>query len=345
MRIVLVTRVYPTHRPGGMPFVVQDRAEALVRAGHEVHVVTTRLGEAGTTGPDTTFHAGSLTVHYVGAAPAQLWSRELGEGAHSIVSRLVPKVVHLDSFLAEEHPWWEGLGACITVHGFGWGAWLTKWNQTREAIGDHGTVPEFPVADILKEIKTLRLAKRVIGVSRHEYRMLRDEYGLASARLVYNPIPDYFFTTPLRQKLITPTFLTSAISGQLERGFRQADFACRGGGWVLRNPRGIARDRMIDEYDLCRALLLPTSYAQGYDLAVAEAHARGLPCVLSSTGSYLAEATKYDITVQPWANVYELREAILELMRREPPRREDIQDTAAVHRSDRHVQSWLSVVS
>lgn len=367
MKIMLVSRVTHFHRPGGMPHVLRDRAEALALLGHEVFVVTTgHLGYR-----EAMFQCG-VTYIFV-QCPSTQWTREFAEGCAHRYNVLNPDVLHFDSF-DRRFQWWSET-ACVTMHGFGWGAKLTRWNMYRTG-NPIDAPPGVDWVDLRMEAEALKSFRTVIGVSRHEERMLRDEYGLPRVRLVYNPIADYFFlwkevkhptdgfwyadrplctkcggiggeylacghcgTTgyePLKRN--ATYFLCAAISGQRERGFDIAERACRAAGAEMRVANKTLRENMPVQYDGAKALLLPTFYAQGFDLAVCEARARGVPCIMSATGSYLAEAEPWDVLV-PCGNGRALEAAL-----RGPFGTVDI-ESAERHRPRRHAEEWLKAVT
>jgi glycosyltransferase involved in cell wall biosynthesis len=340
MKIMLVSRVTPHHRPGGMPFVVQDRAEALAKAGHDVHVVTTHLAGK------TVERVGSLVHFFDAESPSQKWSREFARACEEHWRCFQPDVLHLDSFDAE-HPWWQDKRACITVHGFGWGAFLTKWNlwtkDPRVAIG-LTPPPTFDAIRLGCEVKMLRCARVAIGVSKHEYRMLRDEYGLPQAKLVYNPIAEFFFFQD-RSERDREYFVCAAVSGQQERGFGVARSAAIRAGVELRICERLPREQLPAVYDGAKALVLPTFYAQGFDLAVCEARARGCPAIVSATGSYLAEAGPWDTLIQP-GDTDGLADALMKWGQQPvTPLADLMQSSADCHRPDRHVEEWLAATS
>ena len=332
MKIMSVCRVYPTHRPGGMPFVTQDRAEALAKAGHEVHVVTTNHSER-----QSRFEQGVM-VHYT-LSPTQTWSAEFAAVCTSFARQLCPDLIHLDSF-DRKNLWWHGMkNVAITMHGFGMGAWLTRCNLA-DAAGRPR--PEFPVLEIQEEVNALSKAKVVIGISKHEHRMLAEDYCLSRAKLVHNPIAPYFFDRP--QTCAVPSyFISAAISGQKERGFSQAQKACRRAGKRFLPACHAQRRDMPARYDGAIALLLPTAYSQGFDLGVAEARARGVPAIMSNVGSYAAEREDFDLLVRP-LHVMDMVEAI-KTMAATPPDREVVRLAAERHRPERHIEAWLEAVA
>jgi glycosyltransferase involved in cell wall biosynthesis len=341
VRIMLVARVTADHRPGGMPAVTSDRAAALAALGHDVHVVTTSGG--GTPGfvaaaVVMSEQAAGLTVHYT-RSPAHNWSESFADGCAVLARALTPDVVHLDSF-DRDRPWWSRLPCrkAVTMHGAGWGAVLTRWNLYRTGL--RRQMPAFDGPALRAEAEALAKADAVLAVSRWEWRMLRDQYGLPRAKVVPNPIPSYFFEG-LRPVVRPPGgyFLCAAVSGQAERGFAQAQAACARAGVPFREVRDVPRERMPAQYDGAKALLLVSHYAQGKDLSLAEARARGVPAILSPTGSYLDEA-------QPWDRHCELGdvEGLAALLRGyEPPAVPP--GAADSHRPEWHAAAWLDAVA
>lgn len=285
MKIASVCKVYPTQRSGGMPFVCQDRARQLVKDGHEVHVLTT--------GRDT--HKGELLndegveAHHMPCKPGG-YSAEFAKHCLTHCKSFSPDILHFDSFNVD-HPWWKDITSCpraLTLHGFSWGSYFTRWNTyTRHG----GTPPPLDHEGIARERSAMMDFDCVIGISVHEHWTLRDPMGLFHAKLVYNPIPDYFFKnvteSPSTDK---KRYLLSAISGQHERGFDLACRAAQKAGVEVVVPEAKDRTEMPTLIDSCSALLLPTCYAQGLDLSVGEALIRRRPVIATATGSYLREA-------------------------------------------------------
>lgn len=321
-----------------MPHVTWDRALALAAAGHDVHLVTTAKAPADGRWKAVTFEGpANLTTHYLASVPQQ-WSAPFAEACVATCRRLGPDVVHSDSF-DRERPWWAGISCrkAVTMHGAGWGALLTQWNLYRTGL--RRQMPSLDGPALKAEAEALAKADAVLAVSRWEWRMLRDQYGLSRARLVYNPIAPAFFNAPVKTVGGVRRFLCAAVSGQAERGFAQAQAACQRAGVPFEEVRDVPREKMPGVYDRALALLLPSGFAQGFDLSVAEARARGVPAILSPTGSYLDEA-------QPWDRHAELGDVdgLAALLRGyEPPAVPP--GAADAHRPEAHAAAWLEAVA
>ena len=336
MRIVFVCRVYPTHRPGGMPFVVQDRAEALVHLGHDVHVITTGRPASGVE------FLNKVQIHYTQSKPVE-YSQDFAQECEAYVKSLKPKVLHLDG-LDVNRPWWTNVGSdisakALTLHGFGMGGFLTKWNLYREGI-EHFKL-DFNAEKMAHEARVIRETfDTVIGISKHEEWMLRDCYGCKNTKLVYNPIAPYFFDENTAPATDGAPFLCAAISGQGERGFRNAEIAAQKCGRRIRTVNDIVRSKMPYVYDECAATVIPTAYAQGFDLTVAESLSRLRPIIASSVGSYLRDAETFApyIKLVPLGDV----DALAAAMRETPP--VVTSDAALRFRPDFHAHAWLSAV-
>lgn len=342
MRVMLVTRAWETQRSGGMIHVVADRARELVRQGHDTHVVTTSdTPVAGQVKPAVDREEFGLTTHYV-ESPGHEWSAAFAEGCYAWAKKLDPDIIHTDSFDRDRVWWFSNFDVSVTMHGFLWGSWLTRWNEYR-AFGKvsyfekiWGTDPAFfPHKDIGNEIEGLKSAKSVIGVSGWEWRMLRDQYGL-DAKLVYNPIDPCFFEP--WPDVPRSGFLCATISQGGTRGFPFAQDAARRAGVKLETVTKVSRKEMPAIYDRVKAIVLPTCFAQGYDLTVAEARARGTPAIMSPTGSYLEIATPHDRLVSIGDT-----DMIASAMRSFPDYGSIGFDVSA-HRPDAHVGAWLEVV-
>jgi glycosyltransferase involved in cell wall biosynthesis len=331
MRIVSVCRAYPTHRPGGMLHVVQDRAEALAALGHEVHVLTTAHDRYGVL-------EGDVTVHHL-PATSRSYSAEFAELCHQECERLRPEIIHLDSFDVWRL-WWDDRpgGArrvAITMHGFGPGAFLTAWNLYR---GGRGEAPQFNADGMIREANALAKADVVIGTTEHEAWYLSDWYGLKNGVAVPNPIPSYFFDNPTEPA--GGSWVCAAISGQHNRGFDLAERACREVGAGFLSISKVPRREMPKVYDSCCGLIVPTFYAQCFDLTIYEALARRRPVICSDTASYGKEAEKY-------SGVYTFKtgnlQSLVEVMRgfNPPPVPLGVVDK---HRPENHAKLWLEAI-
>lgn len=341
MKIVLVCKVYPTSRPGGMGFVCQDRARELVKQGHEVHVITTCRKESGT--PEFLVDEGIHVFHATGE-PGN-YSRTFAAGCAEAVRGIKPDILHLDSF-DNKHPWWRDVKVnCrlgLTMHGFCWGGFFTNLNlHMRDGLPSH-KAPALNSVGIMHERGYMLDFDRVIGISIHEHWMLHQLMGLYDAKMIYNPIPDYFYDQP-KQPIRSKKFVCVAVSGHEERGFKYALRAAQKAGVNLEVIRGVPRQEIPAVLDASCGLVLPTAYAQGLDLSVGEAIARQRPVIVTATGSYLREA-------------YGAYKGALRLV----PLIEPVDELAAnmsdwvqyvnwdgirqVHRAANHVRNWLEVM-
>lgn len=331
MKIVLACRIYPTHRPGGMPFVCQDRAEALAALGHEVHVLTTshpKYNKPSVFGGATVWHL---------SCKAQSYSVEFAALCERTCEAICPDIIHSDS-LDASNPWWLKFKCrkAVTLHGFSWGGFLTQWNLF--CIGK-AKAPVFNAQGMLKEREVLKTFDAVIGVSKHEQLLLMNMFHLFNAKLVYNPIAECFFKTSVRLPEAR-RFLCTAISGQSERLFEMASQAAKSIGAELVTVGNKSRSQMPEVYDSCSALIVPTAYSQGYDLTVAEATARQRPVIASAIGSYLMEASMHEsIRLFRFGDKSSLQKAMQE------PLPEVDQQAASMHRPEIHARSWLEAVT
>jgi hypothetical protein len=314
-----------------MPFVCQDRAVALSKLGHDVHVITTDHATLrGTREID------GVTVHHLNVL-SQQYSAEFAMQCNDLCRSLNPDIIHSDS-LDINRRWWCEFSCMkvVTLHGFSWGDFLTRWNLF--CMGRRSS-PTFNGNDMMRERNAINTFDRVIGVSRHEHWMLLDLFGLPQSWLVYNPIDPIFFREPLVPPP-TKRFICAAISGHGERMFDTAKLAAQEAGVELTIVSGYERKDMPHIYDHSTALIVPTAYAQGYDLTVAEAHARRRPVIASATGSYLRETEVNGwITTVPMGD---LRAWTIALKRVQPIIPMDIADH---HRPEVHAANWLEAVS
>jgi len=335
MVIVLSCKSYPTVRPGGMLFVCQDRAEELSRQGHEVHVLL-----PGVSGK--VYHHNGVNIHEVGGK-IKTYSMEFACGCRQVCEEISPDIVHLDGVPAHCGRWWEDRPGdakvyAATLHGFGPGGMLTRWNMFRTGV-DRRQPQTLEMTRFESEIKIFETFDVVIGVSRAEHWYLQDIYGLPRTKLVYNPIPSYFFEPRVERKAFAPLVcadLTSAACRNFKSAQRVTDSLDR----KVRIIKGVPRVDMPKVFDGAAALLLPTFYAQGYDLTVAEAEARGLPIIAAATGSYLMESWE-----RPWIRTFRagddqaFREALTKDLPAPPP-----SGAADRHRPEAHVKNWMEAL-
>jgi len=338
MRICLVCRGYPTQRPGGMLFVCQDRAEALAAAGHEVFVLTTGAVNGGPS--RIVSHDGRLTVEHLPVAPLA-YSPEFGRALATEVARLRPEILHLDSF-DRNCPWYTEVDhgiVAITMHGFGWGSLLTRWQMY--LAGERSMPAEVSnrdFRDAVQERDALAWFGRRLVISRHEEWLMRETYGL-TCNLVYNPIAESFFAPRVPLPRGHREYVASAVTGHGPRGFEHLHRLAAEAGVKIRVLSDLPRSIMPAAYDASHGLVLPTRYCQGYDLAVAEALARGREVIASAVGSYYAEAeegTPGLVVVPP-----NDRAAWVAALSR--PSRE-IHGASNRHRPQSHVTQWLEAL-
>lgn len=288
MKIALCCKVYPTSRPGGMGFVCQDRARALVKLGHEVHVLTTgRVSHAG----GVLLADDGVEVHHMPCKPSH-YSEEFASHCYRHCKDFNPEILHSDSFDVDR-PWQAhyrdaAVKTATTLHGCCWGAYFTQLNLWMRYGGE---VPQVDTAGTARERNIMLAFDQVMGISRHEHWILTNLLGIHNAKLVYNPLPGYFFrdvNSTLPEG--TRTFLCAAVSGQRERGFAIASKAAEEAGVTLVIAENTRREDMPALIDKCHGLILPTAYAQGMDLTVGETIARRRPVFATATGSYQREA-------------------------------------------------------
>lgn len=271
-----------------MGFVCQDRARALVKLGHEVRVLTTGHQVGAITRDDQ-----GVEVCYMACTPIE-YSREYASECAAFCWDYQPDVIHTESFDVK-HPWvtHERHGCptartAVTMHGFCWGAYLTKLN-----LWMRGVTKDFPEVDRAGTEREREILKRydtVINISLHEQWLMTNLLGISAAKLVYNPIADYFFENIATLPAGPKKFLCAAVNGRKERGFDIAEAAAKEAGVELIIASKVPRNLMPTVIDSCHGLILPTAYAQGMDLAVGESLIRRRWVYATSTGSYQREA-------------------------------------------------------
>lgn len=307
MRIVSVCRSYGTG--GGMENVVHDRAVALRALGHEVFV-----------------------VHAEDHRYSDTFARLCIERCDA----LKPELIHLDSYDGAR-PWWVDRPerVALTLHGNPWSYFFTKWNLWMHAGGKE---PGMSYSATRRALECIRKADVVIVISEYERGLLCDTCGV-DVRTVYNPIAPYFFDTPQAEWPQGGYFLSVGGSTK-RRGFDLARAAAATIGVEWRHATTVPREEMVEVYDGCRALVLPTFRTDGFDLVVHEALARGRPAIISRLGAYRSEA-EGAILVPP-GDV----EALCEAMRRcQPPLAKARMRARLRHLPARHARTWLEAVA
>lgn len=341
MKIVLSCKVYPTIRAGGMGFVCQDRARALVKDGHEVHVLTTGRGLAADDIEDDC----GVQVHHLVCDSAR-YSGQFVSQCEGFCKAYCPDILHFDSFGIDHRHWWKSRPGnpkqiAVTMHGFCWGAYFTRWNIW---MREGGVPPELNANSMAAERDAICSFDVQIGISRHEHWQLRDLMGIFNAKLVYNPIAEYFFEG-LTPRPDNKRFLCAAVSGQRERGFHLAQQAANQCGAELVVTSKVPRREMPALIDSCCALVLPTAYAQGCDLAVGEALLRNRPVIVCATGSYLRDSEVGGIyhgalKLVPLGNPAALADAMLSPLIMCDGYRQQLHK----HHPDTHVEKWLEAI-
>lgn len=332
MKIVLVCRVYSTHRSGGMPFVCADRAVHLANGmGHDVHVLTTahENGKASDV-------VDGVTVHYLGNQPME-YAEAWHESCARKVSAINPDLIHLDSLDSNATPWWPAGSVAITSHGSTIGQLMAL--QSSAVGGDD--VPKQKINDLIEGCKreraVLKTARAVVAVSEWERRLLSEIYQLPNVHVVKNPIPDYFFGTrksPKNRDVRKRVFLCAAVNSFGTRGFHLATNAASLNRQTVHFAKGsFTRREMVEQYDHCDALLLPTSLASGSDLTVDEALARRRPVIATRIGAYSGRQGVVNFTRD---DVHELAAVMAGDLPLVLPNEEN--------RCSNHCEKWLGVV-
>ena len=257
MRIVSACRSYGNG--GGMENVVHDRAVALRALGHEVTVVHASDG---------------------------LYSDEFAAQCVDQCDLIKPDIIHLDSFDGSRQ-WWVDRPerVAVTLHSNAWSSFFSKWNLWMHDRAEH---PGMSYTSARRHCGIIRTFDVAIAIGRYEHDLLRDACNVPDAKLVYNPIAPEFFDTPTVPPPADGYFMH--IGKQVARGWDIAKLAALSIGAEIRSVSGVSRQDMVAVYDGCKALVLPTFRADGYDLTVAEAEARCRPSFVGATGNYLAEA-------------------------------------------------------
>jgi glycosyltransferase involved in cell wall biosynthesis len=308
MRIALVCRVYATHgRTGGMIHVIQERAEALARAGHQVHVITTSA-----LGHGEHELVNGVTVHHCQAGESMAYSDGFASFCLQTSNDLCPEIIHLDSYDCNRLWWHQRPGGVRTVavsnHGEAVGSQLTSWRMKLRGLPSSESIN---TDEWLKERSALRRADAVIATCRFDRWMLSDVVGLDNVKLVYNPLAPWHWNGRKSDLPEIPQFIAVALWGQHERGFSIAEAACTQAGVALTKPCNVSRRNLVHYYDMSRALLLPTYQSKGYDLSVAESIARLRPVICSDNGINTMEAIdKPWIVTVPIGNVDALAEKL-----------------------------------
>lgn len=358
MKIVLCCRVYSVHnRVGGMIHVVVERAEELVRQGHDVHVLTTSW--LGNNKVPYDYRVNGVRIYAPFDGEPQQYSDQYADMCFRLCTSIKPDIIHLDSW--DKHRiWWAPFRSrcrvAVTNHGEAIGSQLTDWRlrlHGRSVATPGGESEEVRCSKCSGDIRTcewleerdqLLKADVVIATCRFDRWLLSDLLGLKHVSLVRNPLAPYHFqgrALPLSQENgARKQFLSVGVWGHGERGFDVAREACVRAGAFLEVPRGISRRDLVRWYDGSQALLLPGFQSKGWDLSIAESIARLRPVIVSDNGPATMEAIdKSWIVTVPAGDVDALAEALQRSMPLVSP------DAASEHRPSVHVDKWLKAVT
>ena len=287
MRIVLTCRATGWHRPGGLGHVIQTRAVALAKAGHDVHVLTTGVRPTALAAPRDAWDG--LTIHEV-SPPADHYDDQFASGCTAKCRELQPDVIHMDSFDRLRHWWAERPGSpqCVatTLHGEDIGCTFTQWRLWRD--GKRGEF-EWDSQRIRELCDAMHTFDRVISTALFDQWIFADLLGCGVSPLVYNPVPEFFYENTTEPDPAAP-YLFSAMWGSAERGLPLAREAAAKAGVALLQGGKFQRTALPQRYDSSRALLLPSYQSQGYDLSVAESLVRRRPVIASNVGLWSCEA-------------------------------------------------------
>lgn len=344
MKIVLCCRVYSTHgRLGGMIHVVQERAEALARAGHDVTIITTRQNL--TSKHQVVQSVDGVRILHCPTGTPKDYDDDFAKFCDQECRGVQPlDILHLDSW-DKSRLWWHSRPGnpkriAVTNHGEAVGSQLTDW---RLAIHNRSAPVGFDVQEWVDERNALKAADAVIATCRFDRWMLSDLLGLGKkVKLVRNPLAPWHFEGRdwiRSHPNVSQAFLCVGLWGKAERGFDLAEQACQLVGAELHQPVNVPRRDLLKFHDRCDALLLPTFQSKGFDLSVAESVGRLRPVLCSDNGINTMEAVD-----KPWMVLHPVgdAEALAECLRKPLP---VVPESAAdEHRPEVHVQRWLEAI-
>ena len=177
LRVAAYSRIWPTHRVGGMQAHAESLYRGLAHRGHEIHVITTRHPRLP---PVTSEVYGHLFVHYCQEGEPEVYSSEFFQCTSRLFDELAPfDIIHSESNAAREFLGNSSLPTVVTWHGFGYEAWRSKINSFY-LLGDMDSMATVPM-DFGAEFEMMTGYQHHIAIS---HQAARDLVGVMH-------LPDY----------------------------------------------------------------------------------------------------------------------------------------------------------
>ena len=283
MKIAEITRVYGTHRFGGMPLKSQIFSEALVNQGHEVFVLTTSLGKQ-----DSTMlgEVNGVKIYYLNVPSMQYsdaWWTESNKKFQELHSEIGFDILHSESYGGYAVK--TNIPKFATLHGTGFG--LIETYSIMRALGYKVDIQK-AMSGYVNEVRVYKNFDKLIAVSKKEQRILKQKYFHKKIELLYNPINEIFFNK-LWQGDGDYYFcygICCPEKGQryLNRLAEKIKILFAGnvnpGGKVVYMGE-LSQEEIAEHLVRCKGFINPTLYSKGFDLTTCEALAVGTPVFCS----------------------------------------------------------------
>lgn len=187
MHVLLISRSFPHHRPGGLEWHGQDIAEGLIAAGHRVSILTTPLPRERALAPLTV----NGRIVEIGRRPGSYdlaFFNDLRRRGPSIIRDLAPDVIHAQGFggMAAHFFLRGGPPLVTTIHG-------TLWSETplRGSARERG-LPRLALLWRYKHrLAIAPLWRKFLREARHlviDSRFTREELAREGGRLGCEPV-------------------------------------------------------------------------------------------------------------------------------------------------------------
>lgn len=282
MRICEVTRVYSTHRFGGIPVRAKLFSEIMVQNGHDVVVLTTSLKD-GKQGYD---EINGVKIYYLDC-PSMVYSDKWWKESNEMFNKLNKEYsfdfIHSESYAGAEIE--TTIPKIATVHGANYGLIETYALMLKNKIDvDLGIAVSEYLRDYCKFVKFDKL----VAVSNKEFRVLKQKYLYDRVELVYNPVSsvffnrnwegdgDYFFCCGILSE-----FKGSNVIRMLSEKIRILYAGDKNPGGNVEYLGVLSHEDIVNYLVHCKGFINPTLYCKGFDLTTCEAMAVGVPCFVS----------------------------------------------------------------
>lgn len=317
MRIVITSQRYVMHGEGAAVLAAHDRATALVRLGHEVHVITSVNPDEQPKSLD------GVRLHYLGL-DLKAHPDDFGLACRKTALSLKPDLLHV------EQPgigrfWWVGIPAKLSA-----------------AIQSPATPEQRP--DLI-ERERLAYAEfdTVVTPGFHQAARAIKRYGLRNFPALSRPLPGRFFEDTIAPPNPHAALVVSGSGsdGELTCDTKLGEEIALRAGYFPRTMHAMSRGKRLASYDAAAVVIVPVTSARGLGVETVEAMARQRPVVAFSCTSMEAEAAGRDGL--PGVRLVKSAGEMVEVLKRRAFRAAAHGEADRFH-ADLHVSHWLAAV-